>query len=63
MVPSPEAFQNLVGGRQTPARSGATLDSVDPATGTQVPLAKGSGSYVNPRGVAMLPGSQSNRGK
>src|SRR5437764_15214095 len=34
MVPSPEAFKNLVGGRQTPASSDATLDSVDPATGT-----------------------------
>jgi acyl-CoA reductase-like NAD-dependent aldehyde dehydrogenase len=34
MVPSREAFLNLVGGRQTPARSVATLESVDPATGT-----------------------------
>jgi acyl-CoA reductase-like NAD-dependent aldehyde dehydrogenase len=30
---SPEAFLNLVGGRQVPAASGVTLDSVDPATG------------------------------
>jgi (Z)-2-((N-methylformamido)methylene)-5-hydroxybutyrolactone dehydrogenase len=30
---SPHAFLNLIGGRQTPAASGATLESVDPATG------------------------------
>jgi acyl-CoA reductase-like NAD-dependent aldehyde dehydrogenase len=29
----PEAFLNLVGGRQLPAASGATLNSLDPATG------------------------------
>jgi (Z)-2-((N-methylformamido)methylene)-5-hydroxybutyrolactone dehydrogenase len=31
---SPDTFLNLVDGRQTGAASGATLDSVDPATGT-----------------------------
>jgi len=31
---SPQQFLNLVGGRQVPATSRATLDSVDPATGT-----------------------------
>jgi (Z)-2-((N-methylformamido)methylene)-5-hydroxybutyrolactone dehydrogenase len=34
MAASPEAFLNLVGGRQSRARSGATLESIDPATGT-----------------------------
>jgi acyl-CoA reductase-like NAD-dependent aldehyde dehydrogenase len=31
---SPQAFLNLIGGRQTPAASGAALESVDPATGS-----------------------------
>ena len=28
---------------------------IDPSTGNQTPLARGQGSYLNPRGVAVVP--------